>query len=173
MCVCGADISGLTKLATMLFGLVQIADKSVLFLKSHSQVIRSDLWCLHTALYLHGFLTQKYDNWKNVDTSSCYPNTWVFKSRCGTPLHRTDSMEQTDEFDNDPCCSHGRPHCAARGLRRTQSSDWWEYVVLGTFDKTLRANFTMCHRMFVRVCGHQAPYLVPQDPPFRHPVSVK
>ncbi len=75
---------------------------------------------------------------------------------------------------NRVCCSHDGLHCAVRGLRRTQSSDWWENVVPGTFDDEMqRAYFIMCHRTFVRICGRLAPRLVRQDTSFRQTVSVE
>ncbi len=44
------------------------------------------------------FTTWKYNNWKNVDELSCYPNTCAVKSWCRTLPHQTYSVtEQTDK----------------------------------------------------------------------------
>lgn len=58
--------------------------------------------------------------------------------------------------------------------RHPQSSDWWEHVVLATFDDDRwRANFRMRRRTFERLCDRLAPRIVRQDTPLRRPVPVE
>ncbi len=130
----------------MLSGLVQTAGKSVLFLKSDFEhrlsalsVARDQIRLVasrqhhsYRPIYmsycgkkvgvstcageqLHNTEVQQLEKW---NSSSRYPNTCAFKSRCRSPPHQTDpAMEQTSKHKDVPCCSHDELHCAVRGLQ--------------------------------------------------------
>ncbi len=83
-----------------------------------------------------------------------YINSLSKCSLCDGVAADRPATEQTDERYDVLSCSHGGLHCAVTALHRTQSSDWWEYVVLDTFDdERWCADFVTCGVIFGGIRG--------------------